>query len=562
MFWFVVGLLLLTPNTNSASERPHIVFILADDVGWNDVGFHGSDQIPTPNIDALAYSGIILNQHYVQPICTPTRAALLTSRYPSNIGMQGIPIAGCEPRALPPGKLLPQYLKDLGYTTRIVGKWHLGFYKKEFTPTYRGFDSHLGYWNGLVNYYDHVYQDLIPVKMVKPFPAQGINITQSDIDWAGGDQLSGVDFHRNLLPALDLSGRYATDVFTEEAVNIIETHDLSSPLFLYLAHLACHSGNIGKLLEAPKDAVDKFGHIIEPNRKTFAAMMSKLDESVGKVVAALKSRGILQNTIIVFLSDNGAPTLNVGVWRNWGSNYPLRGVKVTQWEGGVRGVGVLWGAMLKNTSRVSSQLMHVTDWLPTLYTAAGGNLDDLQSAQLDGVDQWSALVDDTPSRREEVLLVLDERHNVSGLRIGHWKYVTGYRAGLDGYSGDIVLGTTDPPYNPEEVLQSDAGLALATVKLRASAADILRLRSQATVTCSSPVSSTPCNPEKGPCLFDLSVDPCEVNDLSAQHPNVVQKLTELLSKYSATLVPQLNEPYDPVRADPAKFNNIWSSWED
>jgi hypothetical protein len=99
-------------------------------------------------------------------------------------------------------------------------------------------------------------------------------------DWTGGDQLSGVDFHRNLVPALDLSGRYATDVFTEEAVNIIETHDLSSPLFLYLAHLACHSGNIGKLLEAPQDAIKKFGHIIEPNRRTFAGKVAKFPRSV------------------------------------------------------------------------------------------------------------------------------------------------------------------------------------------------------------------------------------------------------------------------------------------
>jgi hypothetical protein len=133
---------------------------------------------------------------------------------------------------------------------------------------------------------------------------------------------------------------------------------------------------------------------------------------------------------------------------------------------------------------------------------------------------------------------------------------------MDGYSGDSGLSATNPPYNPEEVLQSEAGLALGKVKPHATSADILELRKQATVTCSRPASGTSCNSTKSPCLFDLSVDPCEMNDLSAEHPNEMQELTELLSNYSTTLVPQVNQPYDPVSADPANFNNIWSPWED
>nr|CAD7402131.1 unnamed protein product [Timema cristinae] len=185
-------LLVLLPSLCCAAlfGRPHIIFIVADDMGWNDISFHGSDQIPTPNIDALAFNGVILNSQYAQPVCTPSRAALMTGKYPIHTGetviplqrtvihgqkvqlllplcpplfkgMQGYPLLGAEPRGLPPGKLLPEYLRELGYTNRAIGKWHLGFYKRELTPTYRGFDSHLGYWTGFVSYYDYILQDKV-----------------------------------------------------------------------------------------------------------------------------------------------------------------------------------------------------------------------------------------------------------------------------------------------------------------------------------------------------------------------------------------------------------------
>lgn len=122
--------------------------------GWNDLGFHGSSQIPTPNIDALAYSGIILNRYYVTPICTPSRSALMTGKLPIHTGMQHTVLFGAEPRGLPLHEtILPQYLKELGYVNRIVGKWHLGHYKKEYTPLYRGFDSHLGMNSSVSDFY-------------------------------------------------------------------------------------------------------------------------------------------------------------------------------------------------------------------------------------------------------------------------------------------------------------------------------------------------------------------------------------------------------------------------
>ncbi|CAL4134497.1 unnamed protein product, partial [Meganyctiphanes norvegica] len=147
-------------NSENNHSKPNIIIIVADDLGWNDVGFHGSTQIPTPNIDALAYSGVILNNYYVQPICTPSRSALMTGKHPVHTGLNHGVIFGPQAYGIPLGiNLLPQYLLDQGYSTRHVGKWHLGMAIKELTPIYRGFLSHFGYWTGHQDYYDHEAQE-------------------------------------------------------------------------------------------------------------------------------------------------------------------------------------------------------------------------------------------------------------------------------------------------------------------------------------------------------------------------------------------------------------------
>ncbi|CAD1470025.1 unnamed protein product, partial [Heterotrigona itama] len=228
----------------AVASRPHIVFILADDLGWNDVGFHGSGQIPTPNIDALAYSGLLLDRYYVTPICTPSRSALMTGKHPIHTGMQHGVLKCAEPRGLPlHEKLLPEYLRELGYSTHIVGKWHLGFYTKEYTPTYRGFDSHLGLWSGHHDYFDHSAVE-------SPY-------------W-------GLDMRRGLDAAWDLHGQYSTDIFTKEAVRLIDNHNTSRPMFLYLAHAAVHSGNPYNPLPAPDQDVSKFTTIFNYDRRRFA----------------------------------------------------------------------------------------------------------------------------------------------------------------------------------------------------------------------------------------------------------------------------------------------------
>ncbi|KAJ9580505.1 hypothetical protein L9F63_024314, partial [Diploptera punctata] len=368
--------------------------------------------------------------------------------------------------------------------------------------------------------------------------------------------LQGLDFRRNTSVASDLSGRYATDVFTEEAVRIIQEHDTSAPLFLYLAHLACHAGNDGKLLEAPQEIIDKFPHIIEPNRKTYAAMIAKLDESVGEVVKALQEAEILNNSIIVFMSDNGAPTIDV-MYQNWGSNYPFRGTKSTQWEGGVRNPAIIWSPLF--TPRVSQELMHVTDWLPTLYSAAGGSQLD---AQLDGVDQWPALLQSGDSPRSNVLLELDEVNQIYSFRQNNWKIVNGSLGGgaLDGYLGDNGHTSDNPEYNVTAVLQSNVGTTLEELSgNNLLEDDVLKIREQVTVICPEQENVMPCNPVDTPCIFNLTSDPCETNNLAEAYPEVLEEMTQHISLFLRTLVNQTNQ-YNDLAADPRNFNNVWTPW--
>nr|XP_018918144.1 PREDICTED: arylsulfatase B-like [Bemisia tabaci] len=531
----------------SNAARPHIIFILADDMGWNDVSFHGSDQIPTPNIDALAYNGVILNNLYAMPTCTPSRAALMTGKHPIHTGMQGSPIFAAEPTGLPLNeKLLPQYLKDLGYTTRMIGKWHLGYYRQPYIPLNRGFDSHFGYYNGLMGYYNHIIQDSYP----------------------GLGEFSGRDLRDNRTIRADLSGRYATDLFTEEAERLISEHSPDQPLFLYMAHLAVHAGNKGAALEAPQETIAKFQHITEPNRQIYAAMVSKLDESVGRVVAALGRKRMLENSIIVFMSDNGAPSPDIrgegADYVNWGSNYPFRGVKNTLWNGGVRSASFIWSPRLQQSPRVCNQLMHITDWLPTLISAAEGDPTQLPK-DLDGIDQWVSLLYGIPSSRKYLLINIDERRRFAAIVKDSWKLTIGtfLNGTKDGFYGDQSK-YPGPAYRPAVVRESLAHQALSamsqTYSLSLSDEErMLSMRQEATVRCPGARSDrTPC-PE-GPCLFNLETDPCETNNLAVSYINIASHLFEVLKYYKLGLVSQINRPPDPLNANPAKFNNTWQSW--
>lgn len=516
---------------------PNIVFILADDLGWNDVGFHGSNEIPTPNIDALAFTGVILNNYYVMPICTPSRSALMTGKHPIHTGMQHTVLFGAEPRGLPlEEKLLPEYLTELGYTNHMVGKWHLGHYKKEYTPLYRGFQSHVGFWTGHHDYFDHTAHETGT--------------------W-------GLDMRRGLEVAYDLHGQYSTEIFSREASAIIRAHNTSTPLFLYVAHAAMHSSNPYSPIPVP-DALAAspiFSHIHDFHRRQYAIALHKLDESVGMVVEALSERKMLENTIIVFSSDNGGPAAGFNL--NAASNWPLRGVKNTLWEGGVRGAGLIWSSAFENPGRVSSQLMDITDWLPTLVAAANGTFDsDIDG--IDGQDVWSSLVSEDDSVNRTLLIHnIDDIYRSSAIRFGQWKLVKGtnYEGKWDGWYGPS--GRNLHHYDIDLILNSHTGRALKKIHRAPTPEQISNLRRESEVVCShrSSNDSAPCFPLKKPCLFNIEEDPCERYNLAEREPELLKDLLDLLRKVNETAVPPGNLPLDP-QGLPQRWGYVWTNFGD
>jgi arylsulfatase A-like enzyme len=249
------------------AQRPNIIYILADDLGWADVGWHGGE-IRTPHLDKLADGGAKLEQFYVLPVCTPTRAALMTGRYPIRHGLQVSVVRPWAQYGLPlDERTLPQALKEAGYTTHISGKWHLGHFQPAYLPLQRGFDTQYGHYNGAIDYFTHARD-------------------------------GGHDWHRNDEESREKG--YATSLLGDEAVRVIEQKHDGKPFFLYLSFNAPHTP-----LQAPPEYVKRYSHITDKKRQVYAAMVECLDEQVGRVVVALELHALISNTLIIFSSDNG-----------------------------------------------------------------------------------------------------------------------------------------------------------------------------------------------------------------------------------------------------------------
>jgi arylsulfatase A-like enzyme len=310
-----------------AAERPNVIVIVGDDMGYADVGFHGCKDVPTPNLDALAKGGVRFTNGYVSgPYCSPTRAGLLTGRYQTRFGHEFNPNGAA---GLPlTESTMADYFKAAGYATGWVGKWHLGTGERH--PLKRGFDSAFGFLGGA-----HAY-----------FPGKG----------KGGTVLRGTEDAKET--------EYLTDAFGREAVAFVEKHK-AKPFLLYLAFNAVHTP-----MHATDERLKKFADIKDNTRRTYAAMMWALDEAIGKVRAKLAAEKLDRDTLIVFFSDNGGPTMP-GTTTNGSVNAPLRGSKRTTLEGGIRVPFVLhWPAQVPAGKVYDAPVIQL-DVLPTALAAAG-----------------------------------------------------------------------------------------------------------------------------------------------------------------------------------------------
>eukprot|EP00117_Sycon_ciliatum_P044235 scpid60590/ scgid4143/ Arylsulfatase B; N-acetylgalactosamine-4-sulfatase len=408
-----------TPDDNgkSAAEvrmrrQPHILFVVADDLGWNDIGFR-NDAVLTPNLDALAREGVILNQSYVQPICSPTRSCFMTGRYPIHTGVKGIIMPQQGFGLNPTLNTIANALRELGYATHMVGKWHLGFCKQAYIPTQRGFDTFYGHYLGAEDYYTH--------RRTVSVPAAG---------GQGVRKVRGYDFHRDTRDSFHseyaADGVYSTEAFGKEAVDIIDRHDPSTPLFLYLAFQAIHGP-----LQVPRRYLDMYKNFKgSSDRRHVLGMLAAMDEAIGNVAQALRQNNLWDNTLVVFTTDNG------GEVTHGGNNWPLRGNKGTVWEGGTRGTAFIHASWLTTKGRTYNGIIHAVDWYPTLIAAAGGgdsggsgNIKD--GMGIDGLDMWSALQDNRTSPRTGFVYNIDPDSNTFAIRVGRYKYIKS-NAGLRG----------------------------------------------------------------------------------------------------------------------------------
>jgi arylsulfatase A-like enzyme len=372
-----------------AGGKPNIVHIVADDLGWKDVGFNGCTDIKTPNLDALAAGGAKLSQFYVQPMCTPTRAALMTGRYPFRYGLQTAVIPSVSAYGLDTSEwLLPQCLKEAGYKTAIIGKWHLGHADKKYWPRQRGFDYQYGAMIGELDYFTHSDQGVL-------------------------------DWFRDNEPAKE--DGYTTTLIGKDAAKLIEQHDTATPLYLYLTFNAPHTP-----YQAPKEYIDRYTSINDPTRRTYAAMVTCLDDEIGRVVGALEQKGMRGNTMILFHSDNGGTrnAMFAGVMADMSKvkipcdNGPYHEGKGTLYEGGVRVCALVnWPGHIKPGS--VNGLIHAVDMYPTLAALAGAST--AKCKPLDGINVWETIAAGKASPRTEVVVNVESFRGA--VRQGDWKLV-------------------------------------------------------------------------------------------------------------------------------------------
>ena len=385
----ILALLMLGVSQQVYSQtRPNVIIMLADDLGWADVGYHGGD-IETPSLDRLAQEGVQLDRFYTTPICSPTRAALMTGRNPIRLGVAYAVIWPWDNNGIHPDEyFLPEAFLEAGYQTAMVGKWHLGHAQQTYHPNERGFEHFYGHLHTEVGYFP-------------PFANQG-----------------GKDFQRNGVSINDEG--YETFLLADEASRYIRERDKEKPFFLYMPFLAPHTP-----LEAPDDLVEKYKDIEtdlpaarsfqtdrtrtmskmmmqDSARPLYAAVVDAMDQAVGQVLETLDEQQIADETIVLFFSDNGGAAYSVG----GADNFPLRGGKGETFEGGIRVISLMrWPEQLEAGGKVDS-IMTAMDVFPTLMEATG--VEAGPHYPWDGRSLWPAIKEGTYQTREDDVFFLSE----------------------------------------------------------------------------------------------------------------------------------------------------------
>eukprot|EP00051_Salpingoeca_urceolata_P015673 m.204562 g.204562 ORF g.204562 m.204562 type:complete len:543 (-) comp18472_c1_seq5:132-1760(-) len=512
-------------SDTGSTTRPikALMFVLVDDLGFNDL--LGTDNISAPFVRELAQESVRLDNYYVEPVCSPARSALMAGRYPPRFGLQHQVIWSGQPAGVPLNEtFFPELLSQAGWATHAIGKYHLGFYSWPHTATFRGFDSFYGFFGGGQDYLTHVEAD--GSESPGPQLGNGYDFWQTD----GRNCGPGC-----AVPLRNASGVYSTSAFSQRAVDLVQAHDGVKPLFVYLAFQAVHGP-----IEAPQEYVDRNQHIPKGRRRTFAGMISCLDEGLRNISLALKDKGWWDDTAIIISTDNGGDTSQavggkcppLSYCGGTGNNWPLRGGKHTVWEGGVRGFAMLRHPLLSGAGGWRYPgLFHLVDWFRTVLSMAGVTSTEPATAKLDGVDQWPALLarnGSVYSRRQEVLLQLDPwgiaYHGQQGdgpkaaLRQGPWKIIVG------------------PPGCPDAVFRPEAP---PPAKHKPSCSRL-------------PASSV--------LLFHVESDPAETTNVAAQHPDIVAQLKARLLHYNLTSVQPFYPDNDP-KADPKLHDGLWEPWQ-
>ncbi|KAL5252159.1 hypothetical protein ACHWQZ_G015078 [Mnemiopsis leidyi] len=545
LYLIILILTIVSPLISSHHQSPNIIFIFADDLGNADVGYMGSE-ILTPNIDTLAHSGVILNQHYVQPQCSPSRAAFVTGRYPIHTGFHDGNIMQGELWGLGLEEfLIGEMFQEYGYKTHAVGKWHLGWRTWRHTPIHRGFDSFFGFYFCAHDHYDYTCglrsgnktssenrTERRMRKYNKKLVKQGLSIRQpipdnyfkstKDQDKAGQKYFdlreNYFDEKHRLVDKMrhDLKGQYSANVFTDAAIDKIKNRG-EDPFFMYLSYMNVHSP-----YQAPDHYLDRYTSHMKANkdRKSYAAMMSSMDEGIGNITKTLIAEGIYNNTILVFASDNGA---NVGYCKDTedveggvvfnkrnkqriepGSNYPLRGGKRSIFEGGIRSVAFVHSPLLQVQGRTSNDLIHVVDWFSTFEDIISDGFTKPPLYHIknrppsDSISAWRAISQGLPGKRKKFLININTKGGIKcgpnapfkGIRKNQWK---------------LIVGGGGPPagwYNPYSAPIPSPGMKYIE-------------------------------------LYNIEIDPSETLNLAPSNPAIVLDLLRELKLYKETMVPSI-----------------------